>query len=444
MFSLEGLGRIRKIKWKHLKPGMVVLGGITINDIVPPELRDFPSLSAEDLEDLFYKYRFLENREVLVAEAVLGFDPQMLSRQLGDAAEDIKRINRFRRDFFTEKQKLIDQFGLAVNIEDSLLRSEQVERNYLIKDRFTSFTLPFPELPEDPEIPSFFHQALTDATIGDLLAGKLKEKFRFPQDQEVFLHLVMDYSYSMEQADRFNLAVRAMNSLHDTITSTLENARVQLYAFSNICKPVDYPLTGREVKKEDTYYGSFMKKVLHFNDKSVHNKIILFTDGEPSDRPEALRLAELIKKNKMDFTQIVFGFESDVIEFSSDKKQTVEMRDGLVVTESLPEEALARVLKGEELDAWKDRTFNGFTGIAEAAGGNQIIIKLYEMFKLIAVEVYDRYMGLLTLATEDEIERYGSSDSKNAGVGGDRGDKERREGGPSSGEPKKWEFPKLS
>jgi hypothetical protein len=57
----------------------------------------------------------------------------------------------------------------------------------------------------------------------------------------------------------------------------------------------------------------------------------------------------------------------------------------------------------EELDRRKQGLFDTFTRIAETAGGNQIIIRVYEMLKLLSVEVYDRYLGLLTLATDAEV-----------------------------------------
>ena len=48
--------------------------------------------------------------------------------------------------------------------------------------------------------------------------------------------------------------------------------------------------------------------------------------------------------------------------------------------------------------------YRDFTEIAETCGGNQIILKVNELMKIVSVECYDRYLGLLTLATREQTE----------------------------------------
>ncbi|MFP4212221.1 MAG: hypothetical protein ACLFR8_13335 [Alkalispirochaeta sp.] len=43
--------------------------------------------------------------------------------------------------------------------------------------------------------------------------------------------------------------------------------------------------------------------------------------------------------------------------------------------------------------------FERFTRVAEAAGGNQIVLTVYDALGLLTMDVYDRYIGLLTLVS---------------------------------------------
>ncbi len=45
MFTLDGLSGIRKVKWKNLRPGSIILGGINVDGHPIPELSDFPVLT---------------------------------------------------------------------------------------------------------------------------------------------------------------------------------------------------------------------------------------------------------------------------------------------------------------------------------------------------------------------------------------------------------------
>jgi hypothetical protein len=100
----------------------------------------------------------------------------------------------------------------------------------------------------------------------------------------------------------------------------------------------------------------------------------------------------------VDYTHIVFDFDDKIEEVRVGPGAAVEHRDGYALRERLPEGAETRPFSAEELERRRRRFFETFTGIAEEAGGNQIVLRLYEFLKLLSVEVYDRYMGRLTLA----------------------------------------------
>ena len=114
MFELEGFSGVRKTKWKRLIPGMIYIGGLRINDIVPGELRDFPVLTHTLLSDLTDRYRLRPDKEVLVADIVPGYSARKISAQINEANEAIDKINRFRAEFFSEREKILRRLEVEI------------------------------------------------------------------------------------------------------------------------------------------------------------------------------------------------------------------------------------------------------------------------------------------------------------------------------------------
>jgi len=72
MFDTEGLPGLRAVYWRNLTPGVVFVDGVRINDAVPPELRDFPVVTASLRERLRERYQFLQDRSVLIYAPDVG------------------------------------------------------------------------------------------------------------------------------------------------------------------------------------------------------------------------------------------------------------------------------------------------------------------------------------------------------------------------------------
>ena len=171
----------------------------------------------------------------------------------------------------------------------------------------------------------------------------------------------------MQQKKKLDTVFSSLYFFHTFFHDLLKNTELRFYVFSEKCKPVTYPLSGREFPKRDlskgeTNYSSFIKKVLHFKDTNRHNKVIMFTDTGPTDSSDALHYGKLFKKNNIDYTQIIFMELDD-----SEGEQRIK---------SLSREC---------------------TRFIETCGGNQVIVKINEIAHIIALECYDRYLGLLTL-----------------------------------------------
>ena len=87
MFNIDGISGIKKIKWKHLRPGVILLSGASVNGHPIPELVNFPVITEQLLSELFNKYRFLSDREVVIAEPVYNYSPFSLSKMLKEGNE---------------------------------------------------------------------------------------------------------------------------------------------------------------------------------------------------------------------------------------------------------------------------------------------------------------------------------------------------------------------
>ncbi len=398
MLNLEGINNIRKTTWRNLRPGMIVLQGFTINDKALPELYDYPILTIGLVQQLFTRYKLLHNRELIVADIQPGFPPDEISDQIIDNKRKLISLNSLRRDLSKEKRKILEELNLPPDLEIPLLGTDYVEKDFLIKDTYSSFSSLYGLGSHRTAIPSFFENLDLVLSLGDILANKLTNKFNLPEDNEVMLHLVVDYSRSMESAGKLSIVLSAINFFHTLITGSLEKTKIQLYTFSDICRPAVYPLTGGEMKGGETNYSSFMKKVLHLRDRDIYNKVILFTDGKPSDRTETLKIAALFKKNKVDYTQLIFAIKEEqreeiLINGEFDHSLAV---DSIINNKDMKDNMSSKLLNNEELELKLNRIFDEFTEIAEAAGGNQVIVKINSLMKMISIECYDRYMGLLT------------------------------------------------
>jgi len=406
MLEIPELGGLRSLPWTALRPGQVYIDGVRINDTVPPELRGFPVVTWGLLSVLRERYRFLPGRTVVVAEGRSGCDPGALSGSIRRAAEGLDRLNRLREEHFRARRRVLESLGLDPSLEIPLIRTDGVEQDQLVLDACNSFIAPIPVVavvgPGPPaaagdglEIPSLFHRAGLKMTLTDLLTGRLSGTFRLPSDGPVVLHLVVDYSMSMDSGGKIDLVASALNGFYSYLAEVLLNTRIRLYVFSDTCRLVDYPLSGRELGRGETSYASFMKKVLHHRDPDVHNKVILFTDGMPSDCREALRLAELLRRNRVDYTQIVFRLGDELRYEVRGKMGPEEAVDGYT---ELREGLESVALSDEELEAKLRSIRGGFTEVARRCGGNQVILRINEILNLVAVECYDRYLGLLSLA----------------------------------------------
>ena len=108
MLEIPGFKSLRKIPWKDLDPGMIVVGGVKVNNGLPIELATFPALSVTLIRELTSKYHFLPNREVIVAEANRGESPSRMSMGFRTIEKRLKQFNDFREVIQKQRNALVE------------------------------------------------------------------------------------------------------------------------------------------------------------------------------------------------------------------------------------------------------------------------------------------------------------------------------------------------
>ncbi len=380
-----------KVPWDRLQPGQIVLGGISVNGGLPPELTGFPPLTQGLIRDLNQKYHFLQRKQVLVAEAS-GAYATRLGKELREAKEKIVYLNECRNHFQKQKSELDQKY--QIDTSGSLPFHPAIEKSYLKLDRYNSFDLvvPFQDTAANKAFPSLFHNLDLKILFSDILAKQLQSKFHIPDDRPVVLHLGVDYSFSISDLRR-RYMVKAVNDLCAMIQQIFQRTKIHVYAFSSECREIGYPISGKELEKKETCYDSFFKKALANRQPDMQNKMILITDGAPGDLGETLERAAVLKRLKIDYTQIILSMNDE------ERERAIPKEPGHVIDGCLPEGHAGESvrLSHSEFDEYKKSKYHQYAQIAEIANGNQIIADIHEYLGLLSIQAYDRYMGANSL-----------------------------------------------
>ena len=126
----------------------------------------------------------------------------------------LKQFNDFREVIQKQRNALVETKRLLLPPDAPLISTPYVNSDHLIKDIYNSFELKI----QSNNAPSMFSHLAEKVTLGDVLSGKLKDKFRLPEDVEVILHLVVDYSYSMNTMDKLDIVMAAVNLFYTHIS----------------------------------------------------------------------------------------------------------------------------------------------------------------------------------------------------------------------------------
>ena len=371
MFENPGLPDARIVPWSRLEPGMIFIDGISINGILPEEFRDFPVLDVPLIDNVYRKYHLRKNRMVKVLKpGGASLSPGECVDAVHETEGKLRVFNSFRRDMGSSYSRFSVPPMTAIHSE--LVRND-------------SLIYPWGRAPRRP---SMFNRIDHSLNLADILTETVASEYNFPTDRPCRIHLVADYSYSMEAAGRDVYVQSALNLYYGYLDKLLPLAEFHLYAFSDECREVSYPISGKEISRRETSYDSFLRKVLHNSDRSIPDVVLLFTDGLPDDHPRALERLELFPSLGIDYIQCIFNIEGDKRELS--EGSGISTLDGYITTEDA---SGGRRLSETEYTALMKEIREGHSELAEAAGGLQVILHVDPALSLVSIEAFDHWLG---------------------------------------------------
>jgi hypothetical protein len=302
-----------------------------------------------------------------------------ISGTLRRCSERVEGLNGFRAKFLSLRTDLL---GPAA-VDTAALEGDMIRRDSLILDHWSSGIRVF----DAPGMrPSLLGNLRAAVTLSDVLTGRVSEKFRFPKDGAFELHIAVDASYSMRASGRDDIVRKTLLLFDQGIRGLFPRARLFWHAFSETCAPMDPPFRHFPVARGETHYASFVRKVLHHRSSGIPSTVLVFTDGVPSDHPEAVDHLKRFSRLGIDYTQIVFRIAEEGYGVTP---ESTSVLDGYRLDESTP----MNPLDPEEQEREAEKTRLRFSELAVAAGGNQIILTVDRAFGVIAVEAFDRWVG---------------------------------------------------
>ncbi len=386
MSFFDTLPEIRKVPWDSLRTGMIIVSGLTVNGELPRPLIDYPILNSEILSYLDKTF-VIKPRIVSVIEGSLV--PKNFGMKLRDEIVRLQRIQKFSMDYMTLKKTiLLKSYGSTDFLIPAYKNPILIKPDTLILNRFSTLKEHSSPDGEPQNLPSIFRMTQKPLSMSDLFNKEVMESCHLPEDSPGMLHVAVDFSFSMK--DKMAYVIEAVNSLCQFIKSGFPKTKFLVYAFSDDCRVVQPPIGKNIVSMKETSYGSFIRKVLHNRDKTIPNKIILLTDGRPSDHQDAVKYMGNFEKQQIDYCQIVFKNVHD----RYTKRTDLPIVDGTVEsTDFLPE---TEFTEKEKKDI-EEREKVLFTDLADKANGNQVMLAYNEILQFVLVEYWDRYMGIRTV-----------------------------------------------
>ena len=387
---------LRLISWSALPLGAVIIDGVRIDGVMPEELRAYPVVDASLRRRLFERYHFRSDHPVTIA----GFSsPDAACEravEIRSLAERIRAGAPLRADVAVERRFWDLGTGDTPGFESPRL----TESSRLVKDVYNSFTVstsrpgPIPTLLGDGPA--------SDISFAQIVSGLLSGRRLFPLDLPLVLHCALDVSFSMKDRDRIRHGIAVVNRLAAQVPAVMPGTQVRAYAFSDDTRELRTPVETIPLRSEGTKQAPVMQRVIRNADPATRNLLVLVSDGEPQDLPATLRTAEKLKTAGVDYLQILLHTDDDLRHQVVGARGEFEIRDDTVSESDVPAERII-ALDSDALKKRVDARFDDFTRVAETAGGSQVVLTEFTALGLVTVELYDRYVGLLSLAGEGTL-----------------------------------------
>ena len=337
---------------------MIVISGVRVNNTTPPELFNYPILNAGLIYEITKKYHFKDGKEVVIAEVEKGNSPEKLAISLRTVEKRLQIVNDFRKYILQKKNLLSEKIEFKEIKENRVIDSDYVVRTESITNLFNSFEVKLKGF----KTPSIFNKLSEDILLIDIFSKNIIKKFDFPDDRQILIHLVIDYSKEMYESKYLKETIIAIESFKKLVLDCNINMTLNYYGFSDECNPLKNPLSERDMERKGRNFSSFQKKILRFKKPNTINKVILISCGTPDDFVDAIETGGKLKRGGIDYSQIM----------------------------------LQKIPLKSTIEKWK--------AICMTCSGNQIVLKEVQLLELALLEIFDLYIGNLTLANKILIE----------------------------------------
>jgi len=387
----------------------VILDWPTIHGSSIPELASYPVVTERLRSALFAKYKFLEGRTVTIADPSLGLDEEAVSqaaleaRRILDGLSAIRGLKRRLRSRILggpDAREGLASLGLYDSGPYVLVKDWMRSLSGILReDADFGAALGFGPSPGGDEGEDL------GAVLGRLLAGSLKA---LPSASSSIVDVGIDVSFSMTSSGKAEFAWRSLAEILPPLAKRLGTSHWRLWLAAGKASEVDWSrydpddppamerlLATHRLLPEETRFESFFREVLYAGPAAGRRLCVLVTDGDCQDRPAALRSAERLGREGIEYAQLVLhakGEYRESVEISDDSRA----KDGVVMEKDILDSDRVRIRSDEELEAFCAERLRQATDIAEAARGGQLILTWYPVFGLVALDIYERYLGLLT------------------------------------------------
>lgn len=388
-----GLEQVRRVTWGALPLGAIILDGPTVGGVLPEELQGFPAIDRRLRDHLQNRYHFRRDRLITVATVTDPQSAERFAREVGTLDRRLRNAEPIAREAMEEYAR----FDLEPAAGPAFVQTGLTESSRLVRDQYNSFVVNRARMEGVPSlIAGVSAGPASDISLGGVVSSLLEGRFVLPADTPVTLHLALDVSYSMKTRGRIEHGIAAANRIAKRIPAAMPNTRVRGYHFSDTVRHIALPYGRAAVEANGTKQAQLVRAVLKRQEAGRHNCFVLLTDGEPEDYAETLRMAEKLREAGMDYAQVLLHTDADLANEVTSAPGEFRVRDNMIA-DDVPEERI-RKLTEEQVKQNVDSRFERFTRIAEVAGGNQVVLTEFSALGLITVELYDRYVGLLSLA----------------------------------------------
>ncbi|MDX1959827.1 MAG: hypothetical protein SFU98_14745 [Leptospiraceae bacterium] len=347
MLEIPGFQSLKKILWKDISSGMILVGGVSVNNGLPIEVANYPVLSMSLVSDLTRKYHFKPTKEVVVAIVKKGESPAKMSLGFTSIQKRIQVFNRMKKIYDEQRKLFYSKIGIEFPLP-SFYHPEVVAKEFLEHSHCNSFERRI----FGSKLPSLFRYSPSVISFGDIIANKNKN-WNLPKEKDISLIVGISYTENPNWKEEIQKINQLLKILNEDFKDIFLNLRIQFYVFSETIEKAHYPLTGREIPRTKPDFNQFVNKVLNQKNKEIVNKAILITNDSPTNLDDVILSTYKLKKQGIDFSI-----------YSPEPKN-------LTTQESLKK-------------------------IANAGSGNLFILKQIQFLELVFIEIIDHYLGTLS------------------------------------------------